>query len=83
MAKVGLGSVKRFRMRYGLTNRFKRAKVEGQYYGRRLKCPFCLKSAVKRVFVGVWECRQCAVKFTAKAYGIEAAPVKEEAVEGA
>ena len=79
--KQSLGSVKRFGVRYGRTTKFKRAQVESLYYGRKLKCPYCMKTAVKRVFAGVWECRSCAAKFTAKAYTIEEKlPVFEEPV---
>jgi len=79
--KRSLGSVKRFGVRYGRTTKFKRAQIESLYYGRKLKCPYCMKDAVKRVFVGVWECRRCAAKFTAKAYTIEEKlPVLEEKV---
>ena len=77
--KAGHGSVKRYGVRYGRTTKFKCAQIEALYYGRRLKCPYCSKNAVKRVFVGVWECKKCAAKFTAKAYTIEKKiPVVEE-----
>ena len=69
--KQSLGSVRRFGVRYGRTTKFKRAKIEALYYGRKLKCPYCMKDAVKRIFAGVWECRRCSAKFTAKAYTIE------------
>ncbi len=79
--KKSLGSVKRFGVRYGRTTKFKRAQIEVLYYGRKLKCPYCMKYGVKRVFAGVWECRSCAAKFTAKAYTIEEkVPVLEEQV---
>ncbi|MBI4017221.1 MAG: 50S ribosomal protein L37ae [Candidatus Aenigmarchaeota archaeon] len=76
--KEGLGSVKRFGVRYGTTTKFKTAQVEKLYYGKRLKCPYCSKNRVKRVFFGVWECRKCDAKFTAKAYTIEKEAVATE-----
>ena len=77
--KQGLGSVKRFGTRYGRTTRFKTAQVESLYYGKKLKCPYCAKNSVKRAFVGVWQCRKCDAKFTAKAYSIEKETVAMEA----
>jgi len=55
--------------------------MESLYYGKRLKCQFCNKNAVKRAFVGVWECKHCAAKFTGRAYTPEksAEAVAEEA----
>ncbi len=76
--KAGLGSVKRYGVRYGRTTKFKAAQVESQYYGRRLKCPYCSKNRVKRVFAGVWQCRNCSAKFSAKAYTIEKQVATEE-----
>ena len=79
-AERGFGSVKRYGVRYGRTTKYKAAQVEALYYGRRLKCPYCSKNRVKRVFAGVWQCHNCSVKFSAKAYTIEKeAVVAEEA----
>ena len=64
-----LGSVKRFGPRYGRKLKLKFSKIESEQ--RKLhKCPYCSKVAVKRVAVGIWECRKCNVKFTGKAYSI-------------
>ncbi|MBI4147978.1 50S ribosomal protein L37ae [Candidatus Woesearchaeota archaeon] len=68
MTTTSLGSVKRYRTRYGRTTKYKAAQMDSLYNGRRLKCPYCSKDAVKRTFVGVWECRHCAVKFSGRAY---------------
>ena len=64
-----LGSVKRFGARYGRKLKIKFSKIEAEQ--RKLhKCPYCNKTAVKRVAVGIWNCRKCNAKFTGKAYSI-------------
>ena len=46
------------------------------------KCPYCSKVAVKRVSLGIWQCRKCNVKFAGKAYSITRKIVaKDEAEE--
>ncbi len=35
---------------------------------KRYKCPSCSRIAVKRVSVGVWQCKKCKTKFASKAY---------------
>jgi len=64
-----LGSVKRFGARYGRKLKIKFSKIEAEQ--RKLhKCPYCNKIAVKRVAVGIWNCKKCKAKFTGKAYSI-------------
>lgn len=64
------GSMKRFGARYGRSIKYAFAKVEKEQ--RRLhKCPYCNKEAVKRIAVGIWNCRKCGAKFTGKAYSIK------------
>ena len=64
-----LGSVKRFGARYGRKLKVKFSKIETEQ--RKLhKCPYCSKTAVKRIAVGIWNCRKCNAKFTGKAYSI-------------
>jgi len=64
-----LGSVKRFGARYGRKLKVKFSKIEAEQ--RKLhKCPYCSKTAVKRVAVGIWSCRKCNAKFTGKAYSV-------------
>ena len=64
-----LGSVKRFGARYGRKLKVKFSKIEAEQ--RKLhKCPYCNKTAVKRVAVGIWSCRKCNAKFTGKAYSV-------------
>lgn len=68
-AEKKLGSVKRFGARYGRKPRLKFAQIEEEQ--RKLhKCPYCSKTAVKRVAVGIWCCKKCNSKFTGKAYSI-------------
>ena len=64
-----LGSVKRFGARYGRKPKLKFSKIESEQ--RKLhKCPYCNKIAVKRVAVGIWNCKKCNAKFTGKAYSV-------------
>ncbi|MBT3298677.1 50S ribosomal protein L37ae [archaeon] len=58
---------KRFGARYGRRPKKSFAKIESSQRSKH-KCPYCNKSAVKRVAVGIWECRKCLVKFAGKAY---------------
>ena len=68
--KAGLGSVKRFGVRYGRTTKFNLAQIEIPQ--RKLqKCPYCHKTKAKRAFAGVYECSVCKSKFTGKAYFLE------------
>ena len=67
--KEGLGSVKRFGARYGRKTKLKFSKVETEQ--RKLhKCPYCSKVAVKRLALGIWQCRKCNAKFAGKAYSV-------------
>ena len=81
MAKEeGLGSVKRFGARYGRKTRLKFSKIETEQ--RKLhKCPYCSKIAVKRLAMGIWECRKCNAKFAGKAYSVSKAIILQEAEE--
>ena len=73
-----LGSVKRFGARYGRKLKIKFSKIEAEQ--RKLhKCPYCNKTAVKRVAVGIWNCRKCNAKFTGKAYSITKKIITKEA----
>ncbi|HSU72532.1 MAG TPA: 50S ribosomal protein L37ae [Candidatus Binatia bacterium] len=67
--KIGLKSAKRFGTRYGATNKLKLALIEEEQ--RKLHpCPQCGKPKAKWQSVGIWECKKCGHKFTAKAYSI-------------
>ncbi len=70
MAKQGkLGSAKRFNARYGRRVKHKLAKVEA-IQRKNHKCPYCHAEKVKRIAMGIWECKKCGSKFTGKAYTI-------------
>ena|SRR3989338_1913896 len=76
--KSGLGSVKRFGARYGRKLKLKLSKIETEQ--RKLhKCPYCNKMAVKRVAMGIWNCRKCKAKFTGKAYSVSKKIITKEA----
>ena len=76
-SKENLGSVKRFGARYGRKPKVKFSKIETEQ--RKLhKCPYCNKVAVKRIAVGIWNCRKCNVKFTGKAYSVSKKIITKE-----
>lgn len=61
------GSTKRLGPRYGRTVRAKLEKIEKKqksFY----TCPSCSKKAVKRIAVGIWQCKKCNAKIAGKAY---------------
>ena len=75
-----LGSVKRFGARYGRKLKIKFSKIETEQ--RKLhKCPYCNKTAVKRIAVGIWNCKKCHAKFTGKAYSVSKKIITKEAQE--
>jgi large subunit ribosomal protein L37Ae len=79
--KQGLGSVKRFGVRYGRTVKERLAKVERVQKAAH-KCPYCSYDKVKFMSVGIWNCTKCGAKFASKAYNVEKpAPVKTKQVE--
>lgn len=67
MATKKVGSAGRFGSRYGKTIRVKIAAIEKRERGRH-PCPYCSKQQVRRVSLGVYECRKCHSKFTGRAY---------------
>ena len=70
MAKVDkLGSARRFGARYGTKPKHKFAKIEKEQR-KKHKCPYCNYVQVKRVALGIWQCRKCDAKFTGRAYTI-------------
>jgi large subunit ribosomal protein L37Ae len=62
-----VGPTRGFGPRYGATVRKRYIKVITELK-KRHKCPQCGFSQVKRVSVGVWECRKCGYTFTGGAY---------------
>ncbi len=69
MAILKYNSAKRFGSRYGRTVRHKLAKIE-KLQKATYKCPRCNYQAAKREAAGIWKCRKCGTKFTAKAYTV-------------
>ena len=62
-----MSTTNRFGARYGRSLKAKFALVEVEQR-RKHKCPYCSKTGVKRVAVGIWQCEKCNVKFAGKAY---------------
>lgn len=69
MATKKVGTAGRFGARYGKKLRSKIAEIEKKQKSWH-KCPYCAKFKVKRVSVGIWQCRSCGAKFTGKAYEV-------------
>lgn len=61
------GLSKRFGARYGRKTRYKHALIEAESR-KTHKCPYCNKIGVKRIAIGIWNCRKCKAKFTGRAY---------------
>lgn len=62
-----IGSAGRFGVRYGSGIKKEISKIE-VLQKRRHECPYCSKSAVKRLSKGIYLCRSCNSKFTGKCY---------------
>jgi len=58
---------KRFGARYGRRTKEKFGQVEVIQRVKH-KCPYCQKTAVKRLAMGIWQCRKCMKKWAGKAY---------------
>jgi len=64
-----LGSVARFGARYGKRTKTKFLTVEREQK-KPQKCPYCPRTAVKRLSAGIFQCKKCNSKFTGKAYRV-------------
>jgi len=62
-------SAGRFGARYGRKVRQKVIDIEQKQKAKQ-QCPYCNKWGVKRLAVGIWQCKKCDSKFTGKAYYI-------------
>ncbi|HLD88722.1 MAG TPA: 50S ribosomal protein L37ae [Candidatus Nanoarchaeia archaeon] len=80
-------SIKRFGARYGGSLRAKFGNVEKRqkaFY----ECPSCKAMRVKRISLGIWQCRKCSTKLAGKAYSLsrqavvlkEITPIEKESV---
>ncbi|MCS7137015.1 MAG: 50S ribosomal protein L37ae [Candidatus Caldarchaeum sp.] len=67
MVKTRLGIAKGLGSRYGSTLRKKWSEVVSASRSR-YSCDKCGAKAVRRVSVGVWQCRRCGFKFAGQAY---------------
>nr|MBI4157049.1 50S ribosomal protein L37ae [Candidatus Woesearchaeota archaeon] len=65
-----VGSAGRFGTRYGRSVRTLIADIEKKQKVKH-KCPYCSKTAVKRLAFGIFKCNKCNSKFAGKAYFIE------------
>lgn len=64
-----IASIKRFGPRYGRTVKHRFGEVEAMHR-KTYKCPYCSKTSVTRVAVGIWHCDKCNAKFASKAYTV-------------
>ncbi|MDA1197380.1 MAG: 50S ribosomal protein L37ae [Nanoarchaeota archaeon] len=69
-------STKKFGTRYGRTLKGRFGKIEAEQRKKHI-CPYCRKESVKRVAVGIWNCKKCDKKFTGRAYTLA---IKKKAV---
>ena len=63
------GRIRRFGARYGRKPKLKFASIEAEQK-KQYKCPYCNAIKVKRLTVGIWNCKKCNSKFTGKAYSL-------------
>ena len=63
--KIGLGGS--LGSRYGIAPRKRYIQMLTRMR-KKHECPRCHMAAVKRLSVGIWECRKCGYKFTGGAY---------------
>ena len=64
-----LGRARRFGARCGRKLKLKFAAIESDQK-KQYKCPYCNVMKVKRLSVGIWNCKKCSSKFTGKAYSL-------------
>ncbi len=62
-----VGPTRGFGARYGASVRKRYVRIVTEMK-RPHKCPRCLSESVRRVSVGVWECRKCGYTFAGGAY---------------
>ncbi|OLS19897.1 MAG: 50S ribosomal protein L37Ae [Candidatus Heimdallarchaeota archaeon LC_3] len=62
-----MGITGRFGARYGSTLR-KRVKAIEEVQKQWHNCPSCKSKRVKRISIGIWECRFCKYKFAGGAF---------------
>lgn len=68
MAKTKkVGTAGRYGVRYGTRGKKVVMAIETEQKKRQV-CPYCERSALKRVAAGIWRCKKCRVKFAGAAY---------------
>lgn len=65
-----VGSTGRFGTRYGATIRKRVRKIETVLKSKH-KCPSCDSPKVRRVSIGIWECKFCGFRFTGGSWAPE------------
>ncbi|HDD72483.1 MAG TPA: 50S ribosomal protein L37ae [Candidatus Aenigmarchaeota archaeon] len=60
-----VGFTGKYGVRYGRSIRERLLKVGSQ---KKYRCPFCMKTTVRREASGIWMCKKCGFKFAGKAY---------------
>lgn len=69
------GSTGRFGPRYGTRTKKIVESIEKVQKAKQI-CPFCERSALKRVAAGIWQCNKCHAKFAGGAYLPQSAVAK-------
>ncbi len=67
MATKKVKSAGRFGARYGKRIRQLVVDIEQKQKAKH-QCPYCSKYSIKRLAVGIFQCKKCDAKFTGKAY---------------
>ncbi|MEN3047514.1 MAG: 50S ribosomal protein L37ae [Candidatus Caldarchaeales archaeon] len=65
--RAGEGTTRRFGARYGARLRKRVEELEKTQYAT-YKCERCGRVTVRRVAVGIWQCRKCGHKFAGGAW---------------
>ena len=73
-------AAKRFGARYGRRLKQKFAEVESMQK-QNYPCPYCAYRKVRRLSVGIWQCRKCDSKFTSRAYNVSKKIVVQGPIE--
>jgi len=80
MATKQSPTTRRLGSRYGRTTRAKLGKIES-LQKTIYKCPECRYKKVKKVSMGIWQCSNCGLKFTSKAYFVDKKPRIKQKIE--
>jgi len=74
MATKKVGPMGKYGPRYGTRTKKIGGAIERKQRQKQ-ECPYCERQSLKRVAVGIWQCRKCGVKFAGGAY-LPKSPVK-------